>query len=105
MEGLALSPSLSKSQRAAAREVLLSTPGVLGSGASCAVSLHYGLLRPHPSVLQARRDFAFILIRNAFAVRERLAVLSGLFENYFSSFCANGLQLRVCAFSLYFRCA
>jgi hypothetical protein len=36
----------------------LSTPGVLGSGSSYAVSFHHGLLRPHPSVPQARCDFA-----------------------------------------------
>jgi hypothetical protein len=37
----------------------LSTPGVLGSGSSYAVSFHHGFLRPHPSVSQARCDFAF----------------------------------------------
>ena len=36
-----------------------STPGVLGSGSSYAVSFHHGFLRPHPSVSQARCDFAF----------------------------------------------
>ena len=50
-----------------------STPGVLGSGSSYAVSIHHRLLRPHPSVPQARCDFtAWPLIRSAFAVRERL---------------------------------
>jgi hypothetical protein len=50
-----------------------STPGVLGSGASSALSLHRRLLRPHPSVSQARDDFAaWPVIRRAFAVRERL---------------------------------
>ncbi len=51
----------------------LSTPGVLGSGPSYVVSDHQGLLRPHPSVPQARNDFtAWPLIRRAFAVRVRL---------------------------------
>ena len=50
-----------------------STPGVLGSGPSCVVSDHHGLLRPHPSVPQARDDFtAWPFIRRAFAVRVRL---------------------------------
>jgi hypothetical protein len=49
------------------------TPGVLGSGASCAVSRPPGLLRPHPPVSRARDDFsAGPVIRRAFAVRERL---------------------------------
>jgi len=48
------------------------TPGVLGSGPSYAVSVHHGLLRPHPSVSQARGDFTGLpLIHPAFAVRER----------------------------------
>jgi hypothetical protein len=51
----------------------LATPGVLGSGPSCVVSIHHRVLRPHPSVSQARGDFtALPLIRRAFAVRERL---------------------------------
>jgi len=51
----------------------LSTPGVLGSGPSYVVSDHQGLLRPHPSVPQARDDFtAWPFIRRAFAVRVRL---------------------------------
>ena len=56
-----------------ARGLPLSTPGVLGSGPSCVVSVHLSLLRPHPPVSQAHRDFtAPRLIRDAFAVRERL---------------------------------
>jgi hypothetical protein len=48
------------------------TPGVLGSGPSSAVSVHRCLLRPHPSVSQARGDFTgWPFIRPAFAVRER----------------------------------
>jgi len=48
------------------------TPGVLGSGPSYAVSVHRRLLRPHPSVSQARGDFTGSpLIHPAFAVRER----------------------------------
>ena len=35
-----------------------STPGALGSGSSCVVSIHPGLLRPHAPVPQARCDFA-----------------------------------------------
>ena len=35
----------------------LPTPGVLGSGSSCVVSIHHRLLRPHPPVSQARCDF------------------------------------------------
>ena len=51
----------------------LSTPGVLGSRSSSVVSRAHGLLRPHPSVPQARDDFtALPLIRRAFAVRVRL---------------------------------
>jgi hypothetical protein len=51
----------------------LSTPGVLGSGPSSVVSVHHGLLRPHPPVSRAHRDFtALRLIHDAFAVRERL---------------------------------
>ena len=38
----------------------LSTPGVLGSGRSCVVSSPPRLLRPHPSVSQARGDFTSI---------------------------------------------
>jgi hypothetical protein len=49
----------------------LSTPGVLGSGSSSVVSIHRRLIRPHAPVPWARCDFAFLLIRNAFAVRER----------------------------------
>ncbi len=56
-----------------ASDIRRSTPGVLGSGASCAVSRHPRLRRPHPSVSQARDDFAAVpFIRRAFAVRERL---------------------------------
>ena len=44
-----------------ARGFLPSTPGVLGSGASCVVSLHPSLLRPHAPVPQARCDFAHCL--------------------------------------------
>ncbi len=59
--------------RRCASDIRRSTPGVLGSGASCAVSRHPRLLRPHPSVSQARDDFAAVpFIRRAFAVRERL---------------------------------
>ena len=36
----------------------LSTPGVLGSGRSYVVSSPHRVLRPHPSVSQARGDFA-----------------------------------------------
>ena len=59
-----LSPgSESRSTRASvgrcSRGLRLSTPGVLGSGSSYAVSFHHSLLRPHPSVPQARCDFAF----------------------------------------------
>ena len=50
----------------------LPTPGALGSGPSYVVSIHHRLIRPHAPVPQARCDFAFTLIRNAFAVRERL---------------------------------
>ena len=47
------------------------TPGVLGSGPSSAVSVHHGLLRPHPPVSQAPGDFTGLpLIPRAFAVRE-----------------------------------
>ena len=50
----------------------LSTPGALGSGPSSVVSVHHRVVRPHPSVSQARGDFtARPLIRHAFAVRER----------------------------------
>ena len=35
----------------------LATPGVLGSGPSYVVSVHHRVLRPHPSVSQARDDF------------------------------------------------
>jgi len=35
----------------------LPTPGVLGSGSSCAVSIHPRLLLPHAPVSQARCDF------------------------------------------------
>jgi len=55
-----------------AGEPLLPTPGALGSGPSYVVSIHHRLIRPHAPVPQARCDFAFTLIRNAFAVRERL---------------------------------
>jgi hypothetical protein len=49
------------------------TPGVLGSDLSYAVSDPPRLLRPHPPVSQAPRDFTVLrLIRAAFAVRERL---------------------------------
>ncbi len=59
--------------RRCASDIRRSTPGVLGSGASCAVSRHPRVLRPHPSVSQARDDFAAVpFIRRAFAVRERL---------------------------------
>jgi len=59
--------------RRCARGLCRATPGVLGSGASCAVSRHPRLLRPHPSVSRARDDFAALpFIRRAFAVRERL---------------------------------
>src|SRR6266849_7258559 len=51
----------------------LSTPGVLGSGSGSVVPIPHRLLRPHPPVSQARGDFtALLLIRRAFAVRERL---------------------------------
>jgi hypothetical protein len=51
----------------------LSTPGVLGSGASSVVSHPPRLLRPHPPVPRARGNFtASPLICHAFAVRERL---------------------------------
>jgi hypothetical protein len=71
--GLARSPGLAAPPQAAVREAhRLSTPGVLGSGPSCVVSVHLRLLRPHPSVSQARDDFTDLpLIRRAFAVRER----------------------------------
>ena len=50
-----------------------SAPGVLGSGPSSVVSVHLRLLRPHPPVSRAHHDFtAWRLIRDAFAVRERL---------------------------------
>jgi hypothetical protein len=56
-----------------ARGGCLSTPGVLGSDASSAVSRHLCLLRPHRPVPRARDDFtAGPFIRRAFAVRERL---------------------------------
>jgi len=59
--------------RRCVRGICRATPGVLGSSASCAVSLHHGLLRPHPSVSRARDDFAAVpFIHRAFAVRERL---------------------------------
>jgi len=35
----------------------LATPGVLGSGPSYVVSIHHRVVRPHPSVSQARGDF------------------------------------------------
>jgi len=54
------------------RGVRPSSPGVLGSGPSYVVSIHHRLIRPHPPVPQARCDFVYELIRNAFAVRERL---------------------------------
>jgi len=55
-----------------ARRLPFSTPGVLGSGPSSVVSVHLRLLRPHPPVSRAHRDFAARrLIRDAFAVRER----------------------------------
>ncbi len=48
------------------------TPGVLGSDRSSAVSDPPRLLRPHPPVSQAPRDFTVLpLIPRAFAVRER----------------------------------
>jgi hypothetical protein len=51
----------------------LSTPGVLGSGASSVVSHPHRVLRPHPPVPQARSTFtASPVICRAFAVRERL---------------------------------
>ena len=57
--------SESRSSRASlgrcSRGFLPSTPGVLGSGASCVVSLPHSLLRPHAPVPQARCDFAFRL--------------------------------------------
>jgi hypothetical protein len=60
-------------ERRCASGTCRSTPGVLGSGASCVVSRHPRLLRPHPSVSQARDDFAaWPVIHRAFAVRERL---------------------------------
>ena len=71
----ALSPNASELPDAAVREAHASLPqgGLLGSGASCAVSRHPRLLRPHPPVPQARDDFtSWTLIRRAFAVRERL---------------------------------
>jgi hypothetical protein len=70
---LAQSPGLAAPPQAAARGAPCpSTPGVLGSGPSCVVSVHLRLLRPHPPVSQARDDFtALPLIRRAFAVRER----------------------------------
>ena len=40
----------------------LSTPGVLGSGSSCVVSIHHRLLRPHPPVSPARCDFTSLLL-------------------------------------------
>jgi len=47
-------------------------PGVLGSGPSSAVSVHPRVVRPHPPVSQAPRDFTGSRrIRGAFAVRER----------------------------------
>jgi hypothetical protein len=59
--------------RAAVREAPLSTPGVLGSGASSVVSHPRRLLRPHPPVPRARGNFtALPFICHAFAVRERL---------------------------------
>ena len=68
--------SVSRSTQAStcrcAGEPLLPTPGALGSGPSYVVSIHHRLIRPHAPVPQARCDFAFTLIRNAFAVRERL---------------------------------
>ena len=68
--------SVSRSTQAStcrcAGELLLPTPGALGSGPSYVVSIHHCLIRPHAPVPQARCDFAFTLIRNAFAVRERL---------------------------------
>ncbi len=72
--GRALCPGLAAPPRAAVRAAACrSTPGVLGSGPSSAVSVHPRVLRPHPSVSQARDDFtASPLIRRAFAVRERL---------------------------------
>jgi hypothetical protein len=52
----------------------LFTPGALGSGKSYVVSSPHRLLRPHAPVPRARHDFAVLpLIRNAFAVRERLS--------------------------------
>jgi len=51
----------------------LFTPGALGSGMSYVVSPLHRLLLPHASVPRARHDFTVLpLIRNAFAVRERL---------------------------------
>ena len=69
--------SVSRAPRAStsrcARGLCPSTPGVLGSGPSCVVSVHHRVLRPHPPVSPARGDFtALPLIRRAFAVRERL---------------------------------
>ena len=55
------------------KRLCLSTPGVLGSRTSSVVSRAPRVLRPHPSVPQARDDFtAWPLIRRAFAVRVRL---------------------------------
>ena len=55
------------------KRLCLSTPGVLGSRTSSVVSRAHCVLRPHPSVPQARDDFtAWPLIRRAFAVRVRL---------------------------------
>ncbi len=70
----ALCPRSATLPRATVREACcLSTPGVLGSGPSSVVSVHHGLLRPHPPVSRAHRDFtALRLIHDAFAVRERL---------------------------------
>ena len=68
--------SESRSTRASmshcSRDLRLSTPGVLSSRPSYAVSVHHCLIRPHPPIPQAHCDFVFTLIRNAFAVRERL---------------------------------
>ena len=74
IEDLVQSPSLSRLTLAAVQEAYcLVTPGDLGSDASYALSRHRRLLRPHPPVPQARCDFTAVpLIRNAFAVRERL---------------------------------
>jgi hypothetical protein len=69
----AVSPLPGRFARRCACGSCRTTPGVLGSDASCAVSRPPCLLRPHPPVSQARDDFsAEPVIRRAFAVRERL---------------------------------